>query len=105
MTHCQVEYPGSIGIDEEMLKAANILPYEKVLLANATNGARLETYAIPAPAGSREIKVLGAAAKLFDPGDVIIIMNFGFYSPEEMQTLKPTVIVCDEKNNFEPLKK
>ncbi|MCI0499242.1 MAG: aspartate 1-decarboxylase [Planctomycetales bacterium] len=105
VTHTKIDYPGSIGIDEDMLNAAGILPYEEVLLANVTNGERVETYVIPAPAGSREISILGAAARLFSPGDIIIIMNFAYYSPDEMKNLKPKVLVCDEHNNFSLLSK
>jgi aspartate 1-decarboxylase len=88
-----------------LLAAANIRPYEEVLLANVTNGERVETYVVPSPAGSREISILGAAARLFSPGDIVIIMNFGYYSGEEMDTLKPNVVVCDEHNNFKMLEK
>ena len=105
VTSTKIDYPGSIGIDEEMLVAANIRPYEEVLVANVTNGERVETYAVPTPAGSKEISVLGAAARLFSPGDIVIVMNFGYYSPEEMDTLKPNVVLCDEDNNFKMLKK
>lgn len=105
VTQTKIDYPGSIGIDEELLKAAGIRPYEEVLVANVTNGERLETYAIPAPAGSKDIIVLGAAARHFSPQDIVIIMNFGYFSPEEMDQLKPNVLVCDEANNFSLLKK
>ena len=105
VTATKIDYPGSIGIDEDMMKAAGIMPYEEVLVANVTNGERLETYAIPNPAGSKDIIVLGAAARHFSPGDVVIIMNFAYYGPEEMSALKPKVIVCDEKNDFKMLEK
>jgi len=105
VTQTKIDYPGSIGIDEELLKAAGIMHYEEVLVANVTNGERVETYVVPAPAGSRDIIVLGAAARHFSPGDIVIIMNFGYYSPDEMKTLKPKVLICDEQNNFTMLKK
>lgn len=105
VTSTKIDYPGSIGIDEELLKAANIRPYEEVLLANVTNGERVETYVVPSPAGSKEISVLGAAARLFSPGDIVIIMNFGYFDPLEMDTLKPSVVICDEQNNFHMLEK
>ena len=105
VTQTKIDYPGSIGIGEDMMKAAGILPYEEVLVANVTNGERLEIYAIPASSGNKEIVVLGAAARHFSPGDVVIIMNFGYFTPEEMKDLKPKVLVCDEKNNFSMLKK
>jgi aspartate 1-decarboxylase len=100
VTQTKVDYPGSIGIDSDMLKAAGINIYEEVLVANVSNGQRVETYVVPAPAGSREIIVLGAAAKLFEPGDIVIIMNFGYFSSEELDKHKPSVILCDEKNSF-----
>lgn len=105
VTQTKIDYPGSIGIDEDMMKAAGIAPYEEVLVANVTNGERLETYAIPAPAGSKEIVILGAAARHFSPQDIVIIMNFGYYGPEEMQILKPNVLICDENNDFTMLEK
>lgn len=105
VTRTKIDYPGSIGIDEDMMKAAGIMPYEEVLVANVTNGERLETYVVPAPAGSKDIIILGAAARHFSPDDVVIIMNFAYFTPDEMQTLKPKVLVCDEKNNFSILKK
>ena len=100
VTQTKIDYPGSIGIDADMLKAAGISNYEEVLVANVTNGERVETYVVPAPAGSKEITVLGAAARLFSPGDIVIIMNFAYYAPEELKTLHPNVIACDEHNNF-----
>lgn len=105
VTATKIDYPGSIGIDEDMMKAAGILPYEEVLVANVTNGERLETYAIPTPAGSKDIIILGAAARHFSVEDIVIIMNFGYYDALEMQNLKPKVLVCDETNNFTMLKK
>ena len=105
VTSTKIDYPGSIGIDTEILAAAGIRPYEEVLLANVSNGERVEPYVVPSPAGSKEICVLGAAARLFSPGDIVIIMNFGYYTPEEMDALKSKVVVCDEDNNFKMLKK
>jgi aspartate 1-decarboxylase len=105
VTQTKIDYPGSIGIDEAMMKAAGIMPYEEVLVANVTNGERLETYVVPAPAGSKDIIILGAAARHFSPEDIVIIMNFAYFSPDEMKSLKPKVLVCDEKNNFSILKK
>lgn len=103
VTDTKIDYPGSVGIDEEMMKAAGILPYEEVLLANVSNGARVETYVVPAPAGSKSLIVLGAAARFFDAGDIVIVMNFGYFSPDELQAHKPCIIVCDEHNNYSPM--
>ena len=101
MTETKIDYPGSIGIDTDLLEAAGIVPYEAILLANVSNGSRLETYVVPAPAGSGDVIVLGAAARMFSPGDIVIMMNFALYTPEEMATHKPKV-VCPDANNGIP---
>ena len=103
VTEVKVDYPGSIAIDADLLQAAGILPYEAVLIANVTNGARAETYVVAAPAGSGDVVVLGAAARVFNPKDIIIIINFAFYTPEEIAELKPKVVVCDENNKIKKI--
>jgi aspartate 1-decarboxylase len=103
VTQVKVDYPGSLAVDADLLQAAGISPYEAVLVANVTNGARAETYVIAAPAGSGDVVILGAAARMFNPKDIIIIINFAFYTPEETAKIKPKVIVCDEKNKIKTL--
>ena len=103
VTGTKLHYPGSLAVDSELMSAAGILPYEAVLMADVTNGSRAETYVIPAEAGSGTIEVLGAAARLFNPGDTIIIINFGYYTPEEAKNLKPKVIIVDENNKIKKL--
>ncbi len=100
VTDCKIDYPGSVGVDISLLESAGISPYEEVLLANITNGERLETYVIPEEPGSGKIVILGAAARKFNPKDVIIIMNFALLTPEELKNHKPKVIVVDENNNI-----
>jgi len=100
VTDANVEYVGSIGIDEDLMKAGNIVPYEKVLVADVNNGSRLETYAIPAPGGSGEISILGAAARLIKKDDIVIIMAFASYSEEEVEKHKPNIIFVDENNKI-----
>jgi aspartate 1-decarboxylase len=100
ITDCHVEYPGSIGVDTKLLEAAGIMPYEKVLVADVDNGARLETYVVPEEAGSGKVVILGAAARLMNPGDIVILLNFALFEPEELKTYKPKVIVPDEKNQI-----
>ncbi len=100
VTRTKIDYPGSIGIDAEMLEAAGIQNYEEVLVANVTNGERVETYVVPEPAGSKDIIVLGAAARLFSPGDIVIIMNFAYYDRDELKAHKPHIIACDEHNGY-----
>ncbi len=102
VTATKVDYPGSVGIDSDLLAAAGILPYEAVLIANVTNGSRVETYVVPAPAGSGNIEILGAAARMFSPGDIVIFMNFAWYTPDEAAKLKPKVVVPDEHNKIYP---
>jgi len=96
VTETKLHYPGSISIDSALMEAAGILPYESVLIVDLNNGSRLETYAVPAEANSGKIVVLGAAAKLINPKDLVIIFSFGYYSPEEAAKCKPKVVVLDE---------
>ena len=100
VTDAKLDYPGSIAIDSELLQAAGILPYESVLVADLNNGNRLETYAVAAEAGSGDVVILGAAAKLIKPGDVVIILAFAFCTPEEAGKLKPKIVVLDENNKI-----
>lgn len=98
ITQCYVDYEGSLEIDIELLEKAGILPYEKILVVNATNGSRLETYAIPGKAGSSIFCLNGAAAHRGSVGDIITIMCFANFTPEEAATFRPKVVVMDEKN-------
>jgi aspartate 1-decarboxylase len=100
VTETKLHYPGSIAIDSELMEAAGILPYESVLIADLNNGNRLETYVVPAEAGSRKIVVLGAAAQLIKPKDIVIILSFAYLSPDEAKEFKPKVAVLDENNNI-----
>ena len=100
VTATKIDYPGSVAVDSDLLEAAGILPYEAVLMANVTNGQRAETYVVPAPAGSGSVEILGAAARRFNVGDIMIFINFAFYTPEEAAQLKPKVVVPDENNKI-----
>jgi aspartate 1-decarboxylase len=100
VTETKLHYPGSIAIDSELMEAAGILPYESVLIADLNNGNRLETYVVPAEAGSRCIVILGAAAQLIKPKDIVIILSFAFLTPEEAKEFKPKIAVLDENNNI-----
>lgn len=100
VTDAKMNYPGSIAIDSNLMEAANILPYESVLVADANNGNRLETYVVPAEANSGQIIILGPAAHLIKTKDRIVIMSFGFYTPEEAKKLNPKVVVLDESNKI-----
>ncbi|OHB57382.1 MAG: aspartate 1-decarboxylase [Planctomycetes bacterium RBG_13_44_8b] len=100
VTDTKLHYPGSIAIDSRLIEAAGYLPYEFVLIADLNNGNRLETYVVPAEADSGRITILGAAAHLIKPKDLIIVFSFGYYTPEEAKKHKPKIIVLDENNKI-----
>jgi aspartate 1-decarboxylase len=101
VTHADLSYEGSVTIDEVLMRAADILPYEKVAIWNATNGSRLETYAIPGEADSGVICVNGAAARHCHPGDVVILATFAESVDEaEAKDWKPTVVRVDGSNRI-----
>lgn len=100
LTSANLNYVGSISIDEILLHAAGILPYEQVQVVNVANGERLITYAIAAPAGSGEIQLNGAAARLGMAGDRLIIMTYAQLTAEELQTYSPTVVLVDDHNRL-----
>ena|ERR1700742_475905 len=99
VTHAYLHYEGSLSIDVNLLKEADIAPFEEVHVWNVTRGSRLTTYAIEAPAGSATICANGAAAHLVEPGDIIIIATFEWVpSPDE--AVSPTVVHVDEANRI-----
>jgi aspartate 1-decarboxylase len=100
VTEAKLHYAGSIAIDSALMDAAGMLPYEVVLIADLNNGHRLETYAVPAPAKSGQIIVLGAATHLIKPKDRIIVFSFGYYPAEEAKKVKPKVVILDERNEI-----
>jgi aspartate 1-decarboxylase len=98
VTHADLDYEGSVTIDADLLRAADILPYEKVAIWNVTRGSRLETYALEGPAGV--ICINGAAAHHNKPGDLVIIATFAEMEEAEARTHEPTVVLVDEKNRI-----
>lgn len=100
VTESHLDYEGSIGIDAFLLEKAEILPNEYVQIYNINNGERFETYAIPEPAGSRKISLNGAAARLVQPGDRIIIVSRCWLSEEEITGHQSLVVILDEKNEI-----
>ncbi|MCX7722160.1 MAG: aspartate 1-decarboxylase [Verrucomicrobiae bacterium] len=98
VTACDPNYEGSLSIDQDLMDLAGLLPYERVLCGNLTNGERFETYAIPAPRGSRTIGLNGAAALLGKVGDRIIIMSFATVDAAKAKNWEPRCVVVDEKN-------
>ena len=100
VTESILDYEGSLEIDTDIMKDAGLYPYEKILVVNATNGQRFETYAIPGRAGSKDFKVNGAAAHRANPGDIITIMSFGVCSEEEARKMSPKILVLDSDNKI-----
>jgi len=92
VTEANLDYVGSITIDEDLMDAAGLVAGEKVQVVDNTNGARLETYTIPGKRGSGEICMNGAAAHLMRPGDIVIIMAYALMTPEEAKTFKPKLV-------------
>ncbi|WP_124979294.1 aspartate 1-decarboxylase [Nonlabens xiamenensis] len=99
VTGADLNYIGSITIDEDLMDGANIVEGEKVQIVNNNNGARLETYAIPGPRGSGEITLNGAAARLVAPGDVLILICYAQMTMEEARNFKPTLLFPNEEDN------
>lgn len=98
VTQANLEYMGSITIDEELLELAGILPGERVQVVNNNNGARLETYTIAGKRGSGVICLNGAAARKAQVGDIVIIIAYAMMTKEEAQNLVPDVVMVDEHN-------
>ncbi|MBL8558443.1 MAG: aspartate 1-decarboxylase [Hyphomonadaceae bacterium] len=98
VTQADLHYEGSIAIDRDLLDAAEIYPHEQVDVLNITTGARFTTYAIEAPRGSRVFGVNGAAARLVQKGDRIIVVTYGQLPAEEARNYNPTVVLLDEAN-------
>ncbi|MDO8885660.1 aspartate 1-decarboxylase [Candidatus Oleimmundimicrobium sp.] len=98
ITEANLDYVGSITVDENLLKAADILNHEKVQVVDVTNGSRLETYAIAGPAGSGTVCINGAAARLVHKGDKIIILSYIMVDDKEAKKLMPKTVHVDEKN-------
>ena len=105
VTEANLHYMGSITIDEALMEQAGILPNERVQVVNNNNGERLETYTIPGPRGSGVICLNGAAARLAQPGDIVIIMAYAFFQEDEAKTYKPTVVMVDENNHVREIRK
>jgi len=100
VTQADLHYVGSIAIDRALMEAADLLEGERVVIADITNGARLETYVIPAPAGSGTIGINGAAAHLVNEGDLVIIMSYAMVDDAEARGLKPRVVHVDDHNRI-----
>ncbi len=98
VTGADLNYEGSITIDSELLKLADIYPYEKVDIYNVSNGERFSTYVIPGEPGSGEICLNGAAARKVQKGDIVIIVSYCELTEDEIKEFSPTVVLVDKEN-------
>ncbi len=98
ITEANLNYVGSITIDEDLLDAANLMEGEKVQIVNNNNGERIETYVIKGERGSGQVCLNGAAARRAEVGDVVIIISYALMTPEEAKNFIPTVVFPDEQN-------
>ncbi|WP_088339790.1 aspartate 1-decarboxylase [Robiginitalea sediminis] len=100
VTGADLNYIGSITIDEDLMDAANIIQGEKVQVVNNNNGERLETYAIPGPRGSGEVTLNGAAARKVAVGDILILITYAWMEVEEARSFNPALVFPDEATNL-----
>lgn len=104
VTDANLNYVGSITIDEKLMEEANIVRNEKVQVVNNNNGKRFETYVIPGEKGSGTICLNGAAARLVHPGDIIIILTYGIFDQKEASDFKPKIVFLDDENKVSVVK-
>lgn len=100
VTGSDLNYVGSITIDPDLMDAADLLEYEQVHVVNINNGARFETYVIPGTRGEGEICLNGAAARLAQPGDRVIVISYAQYADAELAEHRPVFVFVDEKNRL-----
>lgn len=100
VTEANLHYVGSITIDKNLMDAAHILPYEIVQITNVSNATLWRTYALPGPAGQGDICLNGPPARLFQPGDLVIVLSQGLYTDEELEHFHPTILFVDERNQI-----
>jgi len=100
VTDCDLHYVGSITIDPDLLEAADIREFEQLAVVDVDNGARFETYAIAGAAGSGELKINGAAARLVHRGDTVIVLSYAAYEPDELDNYNPRVVHVGARNEI-----
>ena len=100
VTQADLDYVGSVSIDVDLMEAAGIIEWEKVAILDVTNGERLETYAIKAPRGSREICINGAASHLVKPGDLVIILSYLHVDVDSVHDQIPKIVIVNENNEI-----
>jgi aspartate 1-decarboxylase len=104
ITEAELHYTGSITLDPDLMEAADLLPFEKVLVVNFNNGSRFETYVIVGEKGSGIVGLNGPSVRLGMPGDVVTIMGFAVVDDAEVRQLKPKMVLVDERNRVTQVK-
>lgn len=104
VTDANLDYEGSIEIDEELIRAAGLRPFEQVHVLNVTNGERIETYVIVGPPGSKRICLNGAAARKAERGDKVLVLSYVWLEEKELASHKPRVVVLDDANEIVTVK-
>jgi aspartate 1-decarboxylase len=105
ITGKELHYEGSLSLDASLMESAKLLPFEKIEVYNVNNGQRFSTYVIPASAGSGEVRLNGAASRLGEIGDIIIIASYALYDEEELKNFKPFLVYVDEHNRILEVKR
>ena len=100
VTEADLNYVGSLTLDQELMEAADLRPYEQVQVLNVNNGQRFETYLITGERGSGVVCLNGAAARLGQPGDVVILISYAQMTPEEADEFSPVSVLVDEQNRM-----
>ena len=100
VTQADLNYEGSLTIDQDLMDAAGIIKFERIYIYNINNGERFETYAIRGKAGSGVIGLNGAAARKGHVGDLVIIVSYAQYDESELADFEPTILLCDEQNKI-----
>jgi len=103
VTDSNLQYEGSLTVDEDLLRSVDIVPYEQIKIYNVNNGERFDTYAIAGPAGSGVICLNGAAARKGAKGDLVIIASYAHYDETEVRTHEPKVVLLDSNNKPLPM--
>ncbi|WP_340689998.1 aspartate 1-decarboxylase [Hydrogenobacter thermophilus] len=105
ITGKELHYEGSLSLDSALMESANLVPFEKIDVYNVNNGARFSTYVIPAPAGSGEVRLNGAASRLGEVGDIIIIASYALIEEKKLDSFKPVLVYVNEENRILEIKR
>lgn len=100
VTEANIHYTGSLTLDAQLMKAADLVPYEQVHVVDVDNGARIVTYCIEGPSGSGTVCINGAAARLISAGHKVIIISYAQTTPEELESLAPKIVLLDARNRI-----